>query len=86
LRQEQLQTGRLVGKTVILAAGALGSPTILLRSSIKNDRIGRGIVLHPSMLIMGRFDHPIDAMTGTEASVYVDDRLNGDLCPYAGHG
>jgi GMC oxidoreductase len=62
-------------KTVILSAGALGSPTVLLRSGVKNDWIGRGIVLHPSMPIMGRFDHHIDALTGTEASVYVDDRL-----------
>jgi choline dehydrogenase-like flavoprotein len=62
-------------KTVILSAGALGSPTVLLRSGIKNDLIGRGVVLHPSMPIMGRFDHHIDALTGTEASVYVDDRL-----------
>ena len=62
-------------KTVILSAGALGSPTVLLRSGVKNDWIGRGVVLHPSMPIMGRFDHHIDALTGTEASVYVDDRL-----------
>jgi choline dehydrogenase-like flavoprotein len=61
--------------TVILSAGALGSPTVLLRSGVKNDWIGRGVVLHPSMPIMGRFDHHIDALTGTEASVYVDDRL-----------
>jgi choline dehydrogenase-like flavoprotein len=62
-------------KTVILSAGALGSPTILLRSGLKNDQIGRGIILHPSMPIMGRFDHHIDVLAGTEASVYVDDRL-----------
>jgi hypothetical protein len=62
-------------KIVILSAGALGSPTVLLRSGVKNDWIGRGVVLHPSMPIMGRFDHHIDALTGTEASVYVDDRL-----------
>lgn len=62
-------------KTIILSAGALGSPAILLRSGLKNDQIGRGIVLHPSMPIMGRFDHHIDVLTGTEASVYVDDHL-----------
>jgi choline dehydrogenase-like flavoprotein len=28
------------------------------------------------MPIMGRFDHHIDVLTGTEASVYVDDRLS----------
>ena len=69
------ETFTVHAKTVILSAGALGSPTVLLRSGIKNDLIGRGVILHPSMPIMGRFDHHIDAMTGTEASVYVDDRL-----------
>jgi len=69
------ETFKVHAKTVILSAGALGSPTVLLRSGIKNDWIGRGVVLHPSMPIMGRFDHHIDALTGTEASVYVDDRL-----------
>lgn len=69
------ETFTVHAKTVILSAGALGSPTVLLRSGVKNDWIGRGVVLHPSMPIMGRFDHHIDALTGTEASVYVDDRL-----------
>ncbi len=69
------QTYTVHARTVILSAGALGSPTVLLRSGLKNDQIGRGIVLHPSMPIMGRFDETIDLMKGTEASVYVDDRL-----------
>ena len=69
------QTFTVRAKTVILSAGALGSPTVLLRSGVNNDQIGRGMVLHPSMPIMGRFDHHIDVLTGTEASVYVDDRL-----------
>lgn len=62
-------------RTVILAAGALGSPTVLLRSGVHNDQIGRGVILHPSMPVMGSFDHTIDALEGTEASVYVDDPL-----------
>ena len=65
----------LHARTVILCAGALGSPAILLRSGLKNDQIGAGIILHPSMPVMGRFDHHIDALTGVQASVYVDDRL-----------
>jgi choline dehydrogenase-like flavoprotein len=65
----------LHARTVILAAGALGSPTILLRSGVANDQIGRGAVLHPSMPIIGKFDHAIDALEGTQASVYVDDHL-----------
>ncbi len=69
------ETFTVRANTIILSAGALGSPTILLRSDVKNDQIGRGIVLHPSMPIMGRFSHHIDVLNGTEASVYVDDRL-----------
>ena len=65
-------------RTVILSAGALGSPSILLRSGLKNDQIGRGIVLHASMPIMGLFDRTIDALTGTEASVFVSDKLISD--------
>jgi choline dehydrogenase-like flavoprotein len=65
-------------KTVILCAGALGSPAILLRSGVQNDQIGRGVVLHVSMPIIGRFDKTIDAFRGTRASVYVDDNLIRD--------
>jgi choline dehydrogenase-like flavoprotein len=63
---------------VILSAGALGSPSILLRSGVHNDGIGRGVVLHVSMPIMGLFDQLVDALTGTEASVYVSDKLISD--------
>jgi choline dehydrogenase-like flavoprotein len=66
------------GRNVILSAGALGSPSILLRSGVKNDAIGRGVVLHPSMPIMGLFDRIVDALEGTEASVYVSDKLVTD--------
>jgi choline dehydrogenase-like flavoprotein len=62
-------------RNVILSAGALGSPSILLRSGIENDQIGRGVVLHPSMPIIGKFDRKIDVLSGTQASVYVDDSL-----------
>jgi choline dehydrogenase-like flavoprotein len=65
-------------RNVILSAGALGSASILLRSGVHNDQIGRGIVLHPSMPIMGRFDGMVDALTGTQASVFVSDKLIGD--------
>lgn len=62
-------------KRVILSAGALGSPAILLRSGVPNDQIGRGVILHPSMPVIGRFHHTIDVLDGTQASVYVDDHL-----------
>jgi choline dehydrogenase-like flavoprotein len=65
-------------RNVILSAGALGSASILLRSGVKNDQIGRGVVLHPSMPIMGMFDTVVDILKGTQASVYVGDKLISD--------
>ena len=65
-------------RNVILSAGALGSPAILLRSQIGNDDVGRGAVLHCAMPLMGLFDRNIDALSGTQASVFVDDRLVSD--------
>src|SRR5579871_39491 len=69
------ETVTIPARNVILSAGALGSPSILLRSQVPNDQIGRGIVLHASMPIMGKFDRTIDALVGTQASVFVDDKL-----------
>jgi choline dehydrogenase-like flavoprotein len=71
-------TIRIRARTVVLSAGALGSPTILLRSGVQNDQIGRGVILHVSMPIIGRFDQVIDALQGTRASVFVDDALVKD--------
>jgi choline dehydrogenase-like flavoprotein len=73
-----IPAGELVtirARRVILSAGALGSPAILLRSKVPNDQIGRGAVLHASMPVLGKFDHTVDALSGTQASVFVDDFL-----------
>jgi len=63
---------RLKARRVVLCAGALGSTLILMRSHVANDHIGRGVVAHPSIPIVGQFDRVIDAHEGTPASVYVD--------------
>jgi choline dehydrogenase-like flavoprotein len=70
------ETVTIHARTIILSAGALGSPAILLRSGVVNDQIGRGVVLHPSMPVLGLFGRRIDALEGTQASVYVGDHLS----------
>ncbi len=60
-------------KRVILCAGTLGSSAILMRSRIANPAIGRGIVGHIAVPVIGVFDKLIDATTGTPATVFVDD-------------
>jgi choline dehydrogenase-like flavoprotein len=63
---------RLRAKRVVLCAGAYGSPLILMRSHVANEHLGRGVIAHPSIPIIGEFDREIDAHVGTPASVYVD--------------
>lgn len=63
---------RIEAQTVILSAGSLGSPTVLLRSGIKAPGIGRGVVIHPSVPLVGEFEAQIDATRGLTASVFVD--------------
>jgi choline dehydrogenase-like flavoprotein len=72
------ETITIRAKQVILSAGALGSPAILLRSKVPNDNIGRGAVTHASMPTLGLFDRTIDALSGTQASVFLDDKLISD--------
>lgn len=73
------KTVRAEAGRVVLCAGALGSPALLLRSGLTNPRIGAGIVAHPSLPVIGRFDRPINVLEGTPASVYVDDPERGIL-------
>ncbi len=46
---------------VVVAAGALNSPQLLLRSGLANPAIGRHVGLHPLRLVYGLFDDPQDA-------------------------
>jgi len=46
---------------VVVAAGALNSALLLLRSGFANPAIGRHVGLHPVRLVHGLFDEPQDA-------------------------
>jgi choline dehydrogenase-like flavoprotein len=46
---------------VVVAAGALNTPQLLLRSGMRSDAIGRHLGLHPVRLVYGLFDEPQDA-------------------------
>lgn len=67
---QQGQRVTLYAKNIIVAAGTLGSATILLKSNVKNPNIGRGIVAHPSFAFVAHFNRPINAHKGISASVY----------------
>lgn len=65
-------------KRVVVCAGTIGSAALLLQSDLNLPAIGRGIVGHPSMPLIGVFDRPIRNWEGTTASVYVADRAIRD--------
>lgn len=66
-------SGVIRAKNVILSAGTLGSATVLLRSKLGGDQVGKGILLHPSMPLIGHFDEPIKVLEGTASTIYATD-------------
>ncbi len=59
-------------KATVLAAGALNTPALLLRSGVANrsGRVGRRTFLHPTIGSIGLFEERIDAFYGAPQSVY----------------
>ncbi len=69
-------TGRLAtieAPVVILAAGALDSPALLLRSRLGGPRVGHGLHLHPAAAVSATFAEPVFAWRGLPQSVIVDE-------------
>ncbi|MGI9179448.1 MAG: GMC family oxidoreductase N-terminal domain-containing protein [Longimicrobiaceae bacterium] len=58
---------------VLLAAGALDTPALLLRSGLGNSRVGRGLRLHPAAMVSGVFSEPVIAWRGLPQSVIVEE-------------
>lgn len=78
------QTGRTCHVTihasaVIVAAGALYSPALLLRSGVENEHIGRHLHLHPTAISVGSYAEKVYAWEGVLQSAYSKQfaRLDG---------
>jgi choline dehydrogenase-like flavoprotein len=74
-------------KVVVLAAGAITSPDLLLRSGLANGsgHVGRHLHLHPSVMSAGFLDEPIHAYRGIPQSYYVDEFIDLERDPHAGY-
>jgi choline dehydrogenase-like flavoprotein len=46
---------------VVVAAGSLRSPQVLMRSNVPNANVGRHLGFHPAHFVFGLFDEPQDA-------------------------
>jgi len=58
--------------TVVVAAGAIESPALLLRSGIGGPAAGRHLRLHPAALVVGVYEQPIEGWIGQIQSALSD--------------
>lgn len=67
-------------KAVVLAAGALNTPAILLRSEARRPAVGDYLRLHPVTAVWARFDQRVDPWTGILQTRYSEEfaDLDGD--------
>ncbi len=63
---------RVDAPTVVLAAGAIESPAVLLRSGIGGPAAGRHLRLHPASLVAGVYEQPIEGWIGQIQSALSD--------------
>lgn len=73
VKQDSSTTREIKAKNVIVSAGTLGSATILLRSGLGGEQVGKGVLLHPSMPLIGHFQEHIGVLDGTASTVYATD-------------
>lgn len=69
------QKRSLRANRVVMASGAIGTPSILLRSGLKTDlpALGEHFYVHPQFNSFARFDAPVDGHLGAFQSVASDD-------------
>jgi choline dehydrogenase-like flavoprotein len=68
------KTLRVRARYFVLASGAIGSPSILLRSGAPDPyrTLGKRTFLHPSVFAFARFAEPTNPFHGAPQSVYTD--------------
>ena len=67
---------------VVLSAGSLEGPALLKRSGLGNDWVGRNLKIHPTAMILGRFDYKVDMWHGPPQSMVINAGHNQDNSGY----
>ena len=70
---------------VVLAAGAVNSPDLLLRSGLGGPQVGRNLHLHPTVTVAGFFDEELHAYRGIPQSYYIDEFIDLERDPHRGY-
>ena len=59
--------------TVIVAAGAIHSPLLLMRSGVGGTALGRNLSLHPTAPVAGLYDQPVRTWEGPPQTIVCDE-------------
>ena len=59
---------------VIVSAGAIESPALILRSNLGNSMVGRHLKLHPTETILARYRREINMYQGVPQSIVIGDK------------
>lgn len=59
---------RVNAKVIIVSAGSIASSTLLQKSLIGGEKVGKGLALHPAPFVMGLFDEEIHGNRGIPMS------------------
>jgi len=73
---------RVRAKTVVVAAGSVHSPALLLRSGVTLPALGHHLALHPATAVLADMDEDVRPWTGTVQAHYSDQFADLD----AGYG
>jgi choline dehydrogenase-like flavoprotein len=73
-------------KAVVLCAGAIETPRLLLHTGIGNEsgQVGRNFLAHVATQVWGTFDHPIRMNFGFPATIISEDLLRPKDASFAG--
>jgi long-chain-alcohol oxidase len=63
-------------RAVVLAAGALHTPAIMVRSGLAGPAVGKNLMLHPVLITWGVFDEEVRPWEGTLGATFSDEFLD----------
>jgi long-chain-alcohol oxidase len=63
-------------RAVAVAAGAINTPAVLVRSGLGNPNVGKNLMIHPVLLVWAMFEEEIVPWTGVFGSTFCDEFLD----------
>ena len=74
----------VIAEVVVVSAGAVETPRLLLASGIGNDRLGRYLHDHRFVTMLGTMDEAVKNFVGPGHSVATLDHVHGESIPWGG--